>query len=322
MFSSAHVTPTVTLSNSYVFWQNQNTDTNGVTPVSFANVQTIGVTNNDPRLLAATNVATWFYGWTPQLAPNILSQPTNQTAYVSNSASFTVVATGIPDANYQWYKGITPITDATNATLTINNVQFSDVGSYSVVVSNAAGTATSSSATLTVPNRNPVTTTATYTRPAGQPLNILISTLAAAHWSDPDGDTASLTGGISSTNSAAVAYDGSFIYYTNVNDVADQISYTVADGQGGNTNGLINLVIGPPPTNSVSSAVGNGNGTITLNFLGAPNYQYQIEATIDLTPPVIWTPVSTNTADGGGVWQFTDTTTNYLQRFYRSVYYP
>ena len=46
--------PTVTLSNTYVFWQSQNTDTNGVNPVTFTNVQTIGVTNNDPRLLAAT----------------------------------------------------------------------------------------------------------------------------------------------------------------------------------------------------------------------------------------------------------------------------
>jgi hypothetical protein len=40
-------------------------------------------------------------------------------------------------------------------------------------------------------------------------------------------------------------------------------------------------------------------------------------------PPVVWTPVSTNTADINGLWQFTDTqATNYTQRFYRSVYWP
>ena len=51
--NNAYVTPLLALSNSYVFWQNNNTDTNG-NPVSFATVQSIGVTNNDPRLLAAT----------------------------------------------------------------------------------------------------------------------------------------------------------------------------------------------------------------------------------------------------------------------------
>src|SRR5262249_8608930 len=103
--NTAYITPTTTLSNSYVFWQFQNTDLAGVNPVSFANVQTIGVTNNDPRLLAATNIPTWFYGWTPTLAPNFITQPTNQTANVSNNVSFSAVATGIPDPTYQWFKG-------------------------------------------------------------------------------------------------------------------------------------------------------------------------------------------------------------------------
>ncbi len=68
--TNAYVTPTTTLSNTYVFWQNNNKDITGANPISFANIQTIGVTNNDPRLLAATNVTTWFSGWVPQLAPN------------------------------------------------------------------------------------------------------------------------------------------------------------------------------------------------------------------------------------------------------------
>ena len=320
--NSAYITPTTTLSNSYVFWQFQNTDLGGVNPVSFANVQTIGVTNNDPRLLAATNIPAWFYGWIPQLAPNILTQPTNQTAYVSNAVSFVASATGIPDPAYQWNKGASAISGATNATFTIANVQFSDAGAYSVVASNIAGTATSSSATLTVPDRSPVANAAVYTRPAGQPLNILIASLAT-NWSDPDGDAIALTGGISSTNGAAVSYDSTWLHYTNANDVADQINYTIGDGQGGTAGGLINLVLGPPPTNSISSVVANGNGTILLNFLGAPDYVYQVEAATNLASPVIWTPIGTNAADGNGQWQFIDTqATNYPLRFYRSLYQP
>lgn len=64
-----------------------------------------------------------------------------------------------------------------------------------------------------------------------------------------------------------------------------------------------------------------GNGSVTLSFVGVANYTYLVEATLDLTPPVVWTPVSTNTADINGLWQFTDTqATNYTQQFYRSVY--
>jgi hypothetical protein len=241
---------------------------------------------------------------------------------VSNAVSFVASATGIPDPGYQWYKGASAISGATNATFTIANVQFSDAGSYSVVASNIAGTATSSSATLTVPDRSPVANAAVYTRPSGQPLNILISALASS-WSDPDGDALSLTGGISSTNGAAVSYDSTWLHYTNASDVADQINYTIGDGQGGTAGGLINLVLGPPPTNSISSVVANGNGTIRLSFLGAPNYTYQVEAATNLSAPVVWMPIGTNAADGGGQWQFIDTqATNYPLRFYRSLYQP
>ena len=46
--TNAYVSPTVALSNTYVFWQNNNRDISGSTPITYANVQSIGVTNNDP----------------------------------------------------------------------------------------------------------------------------------------------------------------------------------------------------------------------------------------------------------------------------------
>jgi hypothetical protein len=86
---------------------------------------------------------------------------------------------------------------------------------------------------------------------------------------------------------------------------------------------LINVLVGPPPTNSVAGTVLNGNGTVTLNFVGVANYTYQVDATTNLAPPVVWTTVSTNVADINGLWQFTDMqATNYPNRFYRSAYRP
>jgi len=321
--TNAYVNEASGLATSYVFWQYNNTNTGNGNPAIFSLIQTIGVTNGDPRLSAATNVPVWFSGWTPLLAPNITGQPVGVTVTNGQSTNFTVAATGIPNPTYQWYQNNLPLSGATNATLNIASAVRTNGGNYTVVVNNGSGSVTSIVATLTYIDTAPVVNPSTYSRPAGYPLNIPIVGNLATYWSDVDGDSLVLTGGISSTNGAAVNYDSTFVYYTNANNLADQINYTVGDGFGGNTPGIINVLVGPPPTNSIASTVVNLNGTVTLSFVGVANYTYQVQSTPNLTPPVVWLPVSTNTADINGLWQFTDTqATNYLQQFYRSVYQP
>jgi hypothetical protein len=83
-------------------------------------------------------------------APFILNQPANQTANVGGSASFSVTAGGSQPLSYQWRLGTNALSGATGAVLNLSNVQLSDAGNYSVVVSNAFGTVTSSNALLTV----------------------------------------------------------------------------------------------------------------------------------------------------------------------------
>src|SRR5579885_2564373 len=150
-FATNYVAPSASLfSGNFVFWQNANTS-NGV-PVTYPVVTPIGVTNNDPRLLAATNPPTWFYGWTPQLAPSIVTPPAGATFTAGETATLTVGATGIPDPVYQWLQNGTnaPYPTANSATLVISNVQPADAGTYSVVVANSIGAVMSSPATLTV----------------------------------------------------------------------------------------------------------------------------------------------------------------------------
>ena len=84
------------------------------------------------------------------LAPTITAQPTNKTVYVGETATFNVIATGSSPLRYQWLFGGDPLSDKTNPVLTLVNVQLSDAGNYSVIVSNAAGSVTSSNALLTV----------------------------------------------------------------------------------------------------------------------------------------------------------------------------
>ena len=86
----------------------------------------------------------------PWSSPTITSQPQSLTVNTGSTATFTVSATGKPTPTYQWQFDGTTITGETNTSLVINNVQYSNTGSYNVVVSNENGTVTSNTATLNV----------------------------------------------------------------------------------------------------------------------------------------------------------------------------
>lgn len=79
--------------------------------------------------------------------PAISTQPTNNTVSPNGSVTLSVGATG-GGLGYQWQFNGTNITGATGASLTIPNVSAATVGVYSVIVSNAAGSVTSSFVTL------------------------------------------------------------------------------------------------------------------------------------------------------------------------------
>ncbi len=93
------------------------------------------------------------------VAPYITTQPANQTVAAGQTASFSVAALGTAPLNYQWQKNGADITGATSSSYTTPVTTTADSGEmFRVAVSNAAGSVTSSSATLTV---NPGTTNST-----------------------------------------------------------------------------------------------------------------------------------------------------------------
>jgi hypothetical protein len=83
-------------------------------------------------------------------SPTITAQPQNQTVAPGASVSFAITANGTAPLSYQWKFNDSDVAGATNPTLTLSNVQAANAGSYSVVVSNAGGSVTSSPAALTV----------------------------------------------------------------------------------------------------------------------------------------------------------------------------
>ena len=83
--------------------------------------------------------------------PTITAQPADQAVIAGQPVSFTVAATGTPPLSYQWKKNGVNIAGATAASFAIPAAISPDCGaSFTVAVTNGAGSVTSTRATLTV----------------------------------------------------------------------------------------------------------------------------------------------------------------------------
>ena len=136
-----------------VQWRKNGVNISGATTVTLtlANVQpsdaaTYSFVATNANGTATSTGATL----TINVAPIFLAQPVSQTVGVGTHVSLTAAASGTPAPSFQWRKNGANLASATSATLTLFNVQLGDAGSYSVVTANAAGSALSAIATLTV----------------------------------------------------------------------------------------------------------------------------------------------------------------------------
>ncbi len=86
----------------------------------------------------------------PAQPPVIDTAPRDVTVHVGDAATFAVAAGGTGPFTYQWRRNGTRIDGAVEAAFTIASVAAGDAGAYSVIVSNAAGSVTSSAGTLSV----------------------------------------------------------------------------------------------------------------------------------------------------------------------------
>jgi hypothetical protein len=82
--------------------------------------------------------------------PTLTTQPASQTAPAGNTLKLAIMAVGGQPLSYQWQCNGTNIEGACGAALFLTNVQPAQAGDYAVVLNNAAGSATSAVATLTV----------------------------------------------------------------------------------------------------------------------------------------------------------------------------
>jgi Concanavalin A-like lectin/glucanases superfamily/Immunoglobulin I-set domain/NHL repeat len=82
--------------------------------------------------------------------PVIVGQPQSQVGYWGSNVVLSVNSAGTAPLYYQWEYNNAPILGATNATLILGDLQFTNAGAYTVVISNLYGSMTSTPAILTV----------------------------------------------------------------------------------------------------------------------------------------------------------------------------
>ena len=86
----------------------------------------------------------------PATAPVFVAQPQNKSVATGSTVIFSASASGTPAPTFQWKKNGSNIVGATSSSYSIVNTTVSNVGSYTVVATNSAGSVTSDAASLSV----------------------------------------------------------------------------------------------------------------------------------------------------------------------------
>jgi len=215
----------------------------------------------------------------PPTPPTIVSQPQSQTVNAGSDVTFNVGATGSPPLSYRWRKNGVIIPGATSSNLTLLNVQSTNAGLYSVIVSNSAGSVLSQSAQLTVvqPNRPPVADLQSVSLSEDSPLAITLT------GSDPDGDTLTFTVLTSPSHGSLSGTAPDLVYSPEPNyNGPDSFTFNVSDGALESESATVSITVTPvndPP-------VPNASAGPSVEFL-ATNRTFVIIASDDASAAVV-----------------------------------
>lgn len=267
-------------------WKKNGTNINGATGASYTTPVTVLADNNSSFTVIVSNsqgsvssqAATLTVNPAP-VAPTITTQPVSKTVTAGQTATFTVVATGIPSPTYQWKKNGANINNATSASYTTSASVLGDSGaSFTVVVSNSQGSVTSQSATLTVnpaPEAPGITTQpASTTVVAGQTAKFTVVATGIPsptyQWKKNGANIGNATGSSYTTPA------------TSLSDSGATFTVVVSNSQGNVTSQAATLTVNPAPvaptisTQPVSKTILAGQtATFSVVATGVPSPSYQ-----------------------------------------------
>lgn len=215
-------------------------------------------------------------------APSIVSSPQGQSISVGNPLALSVQVTGVAPFNYRWIKSGAYIPNATSPTFSIPSVQLTDAGSYSVEVSNNAGSTISSPAfvqVLIVPTGNPGGTVGTPPTITRHPNGVTVEVGGAATFTVEAAGTSPLSYRWI-RNGSYISGATSPILTISATTLADAGTYTVevSNGAGSVASEPANLSVVGAPTIRVHPQGANlttGSAlTLFVEATGAPPLTY------------------------------------------------
>jgi Pro-kumamolisin, activation domain/Concanavalin A-like lectin/glucanases superfamily/Immunoglobulin domain/Bacterial Ig domain/Immunoglobulin I-set domain/Viral BACON domain len=254
--------------------------------------------------------------------PTIVVEPRKQLAQLGCTVAFSSAAVGSGTLTYQWQKNGANLSGQNGTNLALLDIQFSDLGNYTMIASNAYGTATSTVAVLAL-DHLPVPGGIIVQRFPGAGVRMNTGDILAKA-TDADNDLLSLIAvSTTSVEGGTVSLVGPSIYYLPPAGLAyaDAFNYTISDGHCDGTavgTVLVNVRSDTNPASRVT-IVQAGNGSVQVFFDGMPGVTYQVQSTDSLTPSN-WQNVTNLTADQYGTYIYVDwPATNGPVRYFRSV---
>ena len=276
-------------------------DNGSVFTVTVANTQ--GTVTSGPATLTVTPLTP-----TP---PAITKQPVSQTVIAGQTATFSVTASGTGPLTYQWFRGGVAIGGAASSSYTTPAATNADSGStFTVMVTNAVGSVTSTPATLTVTTAPVITSPpASQTVVAGQTATFSVTASGTGPLTYQWFKNGVAVGGATSstyTTPPAVAGDSGSVFTVTVTNAAG----TVTSSPATLTVTTAPLIVTPPANQTVIagqtatfSVSASGTGPLTYQWLkggvaiaGATSSTYTTPATVVGDSGSIFMVTVTNTA--------------------------
>ncbi|WP_346187115.1 cadherin domain-containing protein [Rubritalea halochordaticola] len=110
------------------------------------------VVSNGYTLIEPIDVVVDTSGGPAPVAPSIVTQPSPQTTTLGGAATFTVTVDGDGPFLYEWFYGAVSLGASPSSSLNLTNVSGGQAGDYHCVITHPAGTLTSATASLTIPD--------------------------------------------------------------------------------------------------------------------------------------------------------------------------